>query len=297
MFEKIFYQIFLDNLKFRGRAGFAKWDRTLEFDVKFGVMNYDEEKYNHLDGYKVMANDRDIDNIYDAKYHGILKHSWKHEAVIRDAILAFMQPEVNDGMPVSSEYVKAFMINNIDAIHQSFEEAREKSEIKYDKGRVRHTFDYAPPDSYDFVRDPKITVAKPVKCLYEPYYLDNEAKRSDTEDKFAEWLDSHSNVLWWAKNYDRKYGDSYSTTYNGTDKKDKVFFPDFIGRLTDGRTFVLEVKVGTSDSETDNKNNALIDAVGNNTICGIVRHETGWYLYRSNDKKERMEDCFLIPAK
>jgi type III restriction enzyme len=302
VFEVIFRPLFLAKLQAKGIAGFNKWTRDLEYHIYYKEYKYDEEKSVDLGEIDMDANNHDVGLLYERKMRDVLKHLWKHQSVINDAVFEFMQSVVTDGLPVGQEYVMTFIVHNLDVLLPLIKEALEDSEVAYDKARVGHTFDYVPPEKYEFIRDPKETVEKKTaKCLYAPYYEDSGAKRSNTEDDCADHLDKHPNVLWWAKNYDRKYGDSYSTTYVGKDKgrdTDKAFFPDFVGQLTDGRTFVLEVKEGDLDHEVDNKRDALVTAIGNVTICGIVRRYTGcWYVETEDGNKVQLDDIFAIPAK
>jgi hypothetical protein len=280
----------MNKLRSLGRTGFQKWERTFEFGVKVSNWNYDQEVEEDGYSYKQTANVKDIGFIYDRQMKEMLKHLWKHEEVIQDTVSELMFDEVNDGLPIGSDYVMTFVLNNQDVIAPLVQETLLEASSLYENEREKNPFNYVPPVKYEFIRDPKKTEEKTtVKCLYAPYYLDNEVKRSDTEDQFSDWLEQHSNVLWWLKNYDRKYEESYSVIYEGVDKE-KAFFPDFIGQTRDGRTFVLEVKKGDLDRETNNKRDALIAALGDNVICGIVRLDTGWWYLDRNKGKERLDD-------
>lgn len=297
-FDPLFRPPFLSRLQARDYFGF-KWDRAHEFKVDLAVFDYDREQRIYLDTYKLSSNKDDITYIYDRKIYDVLKsHMYKHKGIIYDAVLEFMQTNVKDGLPVSEEYVKTFILNNLEeVIHPLVSESLKTASDTYDNQRERHEFEYIPPSEYVFFMDPKkVQEKKTTKCLYEPYYLDDPAKRSGDEDSFAEYLDKHESVLCWWKNYDRKDG-SYSITYTGMDK-DKTHYPDFIVMMKDGRVFVLEVKSGDNDKEAERKRDALINVLRLHkppTTSGIVRLDTGWwYLDAGENGKKRMDDLFKL---
>jgi type III restriction enzyme len=136
--------------------------------------------------------------------------------------------------------------------------------------------EYSFTDDYEEV-DSKLYVLD--KCYFLKDYLGklNEAK-------FRNYLESKKDkIQWWFKNFD--YGKEYFSVkyFNSEQKTYRLFYPDWIIKLKDGRIGIFDTKAGDTarPEKTREKANALnqrLKALGKNFIGGIVIFENGvWY--------------------
>lgn len=114
----------------------------------------------------------------------------------------------------------------------------------------------------------------------------------ENEEKFIEYLESQTNVMWWHKQSDSGRSVFAIEYYDTQEKKKSLFYPDFIIK-TAKKLFVLDTKSGNTAKsiQTADKNNALQSWIENNqpkydfeVIGGIVRESyPNWLI---NCKKE-----------
>jgi type III restriction enzyme len=107
-----------------------------------------------------------------------------------------------------------------------------------------------PPKRISYTDDFSVVNVK--KSAMEPFYLQKEYVGSINEKRFARYLDSKDNVKWWYKNGD--FGSEYfAIRYrNNEERKDKMFYPDWIVR-TKTKLLFLETKKGDGVESLDTK--------------------------------------------
>lgn len=107
-----------------------------------------------------------------------------------------------------------------------------------------------PPKSISYTDDFSVVNAK--KSAMEPFYLLKEYVGSVNEKRFTRYLDSKDSIKWWYKNGD--FGSEYfAIRYrNKEEKKEKMFYPDWIVR-TKTRLLFLETKKGDGVESLDTK--------------------------------------------
>ncbi|WP_092123806.1 hypothetical protein [Desulfonatronum thiosulfatophilum] len=74
-------------------------------------------------------------------------------------------------------------------------------------------------------------------------------------------MDAHPDVEWWVRNVDRQPGSFWLPLSHGR------FFPDFVARLKDGRTLVLEYKgehLATGDDAREKQSIGELWSAGSN---------------------------------
>lgn len=76
------------------------------------------------------------------------------------------------------------------------------------------------------------------KNVYVGYSSANHVKQGKTERAFEIWLQNSKQVMWWYRSPDR--GKKYFSVPVGSKKEG--FFPDYLVKGTDGRTYIFEVK-------------------------------------------------------
>lgn len=112
-----------------------------------------------------------------------------------------------------------------------------------------------PPKSLFYTDDYEVVKAK--KSAMEPVYMQKEYLGSVNEKKFIKYLESKTKVVWWYKNGD--FGSEFFSIpyYNEKEKKEKMFYPDWIVR-TKNKLLVLETKAGDTAESLDTKYKAEV---------------------------------------
>jgi len=140
-----------------------------------------------------------------------------------------------------------------DILGKSLEKYRPKRELEVQKKSSRAA-NYLkleiPPKSISYTDDFSVVNAK--KSAMEPFYLQKEYVGSDNEKRFAKYLDSKDSIKWWYKNGD--FGSEYFAIryHNKEEKKEKMFYPDWIVR-TKTKLLFLETKKGDGVESLDTK--------------------------------------------
>ncbi len=132
---------------------------------------------------------------------------------------------------------------------------------------------YAFTDNYEILEQEK--------CLFEPFYIGKNYPGKENETRFVNYIDSQEKVAWWFKNGDQ--GKDYFALkyYNTTEQEERLFYPDWIIKLTDGLVGLFDTKSGqTLNTEGRAKGLAKkLQELGENFIGGIVRFANGIYEY------------------
>lgn len=124
------------------------------------------------------------------------------------------------------------------------------------------------------------------KSLLMPFMLKKEYSGRDNEMAFVEFLENTHNVEWWFKqNDDGK--DFYSLKYfNTSENRERLFYPDWIVKFTDGRIGIFDTKSGWTASNPEGRAEALFrklrslnEIVGwKKFVGGLCVRENGlWY--------------------
>ena len=144
---------------------------------------------------------------------------------------------------------------------------------------------------YPFTDEYEIFECK--KSIVKPFYLRKEYKGRENETSFIKYLEESSELDWWFKNGDSGkefFGIKYFDT---TDQVNRLFYPDWIIKLDDGRICILDTKGGNTASSQETKDKAeelqrrikLLNQTSKIKYCGgIVIFANGqWYI---NDCEE-----------
>ncbi len=134
-------------------------------------------------------------------------------------------------------------------------------------------------ESYAFTDNYEIVVQK--KCLFEPFYIEKNYSGKENETRFIQYIDSREKIEWWFKNGDQ--GKDYFALkyYNTTEQEERLFYPDWIIKLTNGHVGIFDTKSGqTLHTEGRAKGIARrLRELGTDYIGGIVCFSDGIYKY------------------
>lgn len=92
------------------------------------------------------------------------------------------------------------------------------------------------------------------KSAMEPFWIEKKATGAANEKLFIEFLESASNksIVWWYKNGDSG-SEHFSISYfNQDEKREKLFYPDWIIR-TKTRIYIIDTKAGQTADSRDTK--------------------------------------------
>ena len=176
-------------------------------------------------------------------------------SVIRPAVTKALK----DYRPILDQLVNAKATQNRKADSYTFSIAEE----------------YSYPANYEKI-DTKLSA---LESLYIPQ---EEFAGKKNELEFIEHLENQgSTIEWWFK---QGIGRDYFGVYyiNTATKKPAIFYPDWILRLKDGRTLIVDTKAGRTASDTEGRAEGLaqrLQALGDQFIGGIVLKENGvWHI-------------------
>lgn len=92
-----------------------------------------------------------------------------------------------------------------------------------------------------------------------PFFELNNASRP--EKRFTSFLEDNSDYIdWWYKNGDSG-ADNFAVLYENSQKKNALFYVDYIIRMKSGKVFLLDTKSQDSDPEATYKHGGLIDYI------------------------------------
>jgi hypothetical protein len=143
-------------------------------------------------------------------------------------------------------------------ISNALKDFRKKYEIEIREKEERDVFDLELPEQeVSFTEDyEKINGIK--NNAYEEFYNRKEYVGKTNESNFIKFLESKKNILWWHKQDDSGRNVFAIEYYDTQEKKNRLFYPDFIIR-TSKKVYLLDPKndITAKSQETADKNKAL----------------------------------------
>ena len=93
----------------------------------------------------------------------------------------------------------------------------------------------------------------------QPFKIRKDAPK--TEQDFIAFLEQSENVEWWFKQNDEGK-DFYAIRYfNTADQKERLFYPDFLLQLKDGRIGIFDTKGGFTASNPEGRETGLYNRI------------------------------------
>lgn len=155
---------------------------------------------------------------------------------------------VNDLLKENS--VLRVVISNALEKHKPIREAEIKSKIKKREKTINLEL---PRESLFFTEDYSDNEIKVDNSSMEPFYIRKEYPGKDNEVKFIKYLEENKSVDWWYKQGDsgsENFGVKY---FNEQEKKESLFYPDWIIRLKNNKIFIIDTKKGITEKDLDTK--------------------------------------------
>ncbi len=150
----------------------------------------------------------------------------------------------------------AFVINNSSLLKQEFREimaSQGGTQLAFVGQAKTSTFRIPESELYKFGAVKKIKLMeKNVYAGYTNEFVTSDARKSTSERLFEQYCEKDDSVLWVYKNGDA--GQQYfSIVYkDGLSGKQWLFYPDYIAKLTNGETWIIETKGGMQSGHTKN---------------------------------------------
>lgn len=158
---------------------------------------------------------------------------------------------------VVNELIKESGVLKI-SISKALKEFREKYEIEIREKEEKYIYDLELPEkeasfTEDFERVEGIT-----KNVYEDFYNRKQYLGKENEERFIKFLELQKDIVWWHKQEDSGRGVFAIEYFDTKEKRNRLFYPDFIIR-TKNKVFLLDSKndITAKSQETADKNYAL----------------------------------------
>lgn len=94
------------------------------------------------------------------------------------------------------------------------------------------------------------------KNAYDKFFNRKKYKGKENEENFINYLESQENILWWHKQADSGKENFAVEYFDTQEKKERLFYPDFIIFTKEKKLFVVDTKNGDTAKSTETKNKA-----------------------------------------
>jgi type III restriction enzyme len=168
-------------------------------------------------------------------------------------------------------------------LRRVLEEKRKRIE-QQKKPVFRFNPSYAFTDDYETIEQQR--------CILDPYYINKDYDGRKNEERFIKYIDSSGRIKWWFKNGNA--GTDYFALkyFNTRDQEDKLFYPDWIVKFSNGKIGIFDTKAGFT-LNTEGRACGLtvkLKELGKNYIGGIVRYANGVFEYCNSIKYDDQSD-------
>lgn len=126
------------------------------------------------------------------------------------------------------------------------------------------------------------------RSIVQPFYLRKEYDGRKNETDFIKYLEESDGLEWWFKNGDQGKDFLGLKYFDTTKNKNRLFYPDWIVKLDDGRICILDTKGGDTakSQETRDKAEALqkriehLNSVSKIKYIGgiVIKANNQWYI-------------------
>jgi len=186
------------------------------------------------------------------------------------------------------------LLNPDGALRKVISEALEKyrpirrEEVKKKESRVRRTEDLELPRPSLFYTDDYEEMKGLQKNAMVPFYIEKSYIGKKNETQFIRYLE-RKNVDWWHKNGDNGSEHFAVPYYDEAEKKERLFYPDWIIKFKDGRIGIFDTKAGDTALPTYTKDKAKalsikLKELGKSYVGGIAVFENGVWYYNCSEE-------------
>ena len=143
-------------------------------------------------------------------------------------------------------------------ISKALREFRKEYEIEVKEKEEKEIFKIALPSAEASFTDDFEKLDNVSRNVYEDFYTRKQYLGKENEEKFITLLESKKSILWWHKQDDNGRDVFAIEYYDTQEKKNRLFYPDFIVR-TKTKVYLLDPKnnITAKSQETSDKSKAL----------------------------------------
>lgn len=230
--------------------GFMVQLKSKANETEFNFSRNDIEKlYNLLCFEELEAQEKDVAKYNPSRSWSALKKAlnvWFHKALglHREKIYTII---VNDLLKEDS-YLKQ-------VIHKALVGFREEYSLKLKDTDGKESLSVAlPQKELGFTDDfEELEVSKNV---YNKFYSRKKYLGKENEEQFINFLETQKNIVWWHKQTDSGK-DNFAVEYFDTqEKKDRLFYPDFIISTADNKIYLVDTKKDATAKSIETKDKA-----------------------------------------
>lgn len=188
-------------------------------------------------------------------------------------------------IPFSNTEFYAFIINNVDLLKRDFRESAEKTVVQNPIAFIEKNNFYIPEQ--ELYRTEINPVSKDIlnSNSYKEYNESMFIGKSTSEILFEEWCESNVSIVDWVY----KNGDNginyFSIAYQDGLNKVKEFYPDYILKLKNGSTWLIETKGGETNTGEDKNIDKQIKNKFNAFKNYCDQHNLNWGFVRDKNSK------------
>lgn len=279
------------------KGKYIKIEDICNDDKNYFEINYEVNlKNNNLDKLKIIDN---LKIILGLNYQQTF-------AIIRNLFQKNIGNKKYKLLNLDTKEIIAFLINNFEILKKDFIEfdtlETYQENFKFEKEKI---FKIPLQEQYRYIKNEKDIelYKKNVYINYDSSMIADEL-RSMPERLFEMYCETSPNVEYYYKNGDK--GQQYlSIIYHTHYQKKKLFYPDYIVKLTDGRIFIIETKGGENkngnkniDKYSLNKFNSLkLFCQKNSYSFGFVRDKNNKLYFNNTIYSEDMNNKEWISLK
>jgi len=177
-------------------------------------------------------------------------------------------------------------------ISKALKEFRNKYEIEIREKEEKDIYSLELPEQETSYTEDYEKTDGIYKNVYEEFYNRKQYLGKENEGKFIKYLESQKHIIWWHKQDDSGMNVFAIEYFDTQEKKNRLFYPDFIIKTKNG-TYLLDPKkdITAKSQETADKNKALQKWIKKNQskysfeiIGGIVIEKyPSWYINRKEN--------------
>jgi len=219
-------------------------------ETEFHFSRNDIEKlYNLLCFEELEAQDRDVAKYNPSRSWSALKKAlnvWFHKklGLHREKMYTII---VNDLLKNDS-YLKQ-------VIHQALIGFREEYSLKLKDTDGKESLSVTlPQKELGFTDDFEELTAS--KNVYNKFYSRKKYLGKENEEQFIHFLETRENVVWWHKQTDSGKENFAVEYFDTQEKKERLFYPDFILKTDDNRIFIVDTKKDATAKSMETKEKA-----------------------------------------
>jgi len=144
------------------------------------------------------------------------------------------------------------------SINKALKDFRKKYEIRIKEKEEKDIFDLELPEQTMGFTEDYEKIEGINRNVYKEFYNRKQYLGKDNEERFIKFLESQENIVWWHKQDDSGRNVFAIEYYDIHEKKNRLFYPDFIIK-TKNKIYLLDTKSGNTakSQETADKNKAL----------------------------------------